>query len=382
MATNLKSMKAKPGKLGVKGIASVLNKKMGMNVAQTMDGKNPSQVTDWIPTGCTWLDGIICRGRVAGIPVGRITEIAGLEASGKSYMAAQIAANANKKGFSVVYFDSEAAMDFDFLRKAGVDEENFLRVTPTSVENLLETVETILNEGNTGVVFIWDSLANTPTESDNATSFNPQDSMAMKARILSKAMQKLTIPLNESDSTFVVLNQLKTFIARPGDPAARVAAMIDPYVTPGGKSMQYAASLRIYLTGRKSKASYIMDENNFRIGSEVKAKIKKSRFGSEGRECFFKILWGDEVRIQDEESIFEAIRGSERLKNSGAWYTLVHTDGEEEKFQSKMWLDKMKDEKFRASVMDIFESEVVLKFAERQGDASEFYDLEGEDDKE
>jgi len=373
VATNLKSMKAKPGKLGVKGIATVLNKKMGMTVAQTMHGSNPSQVTDWIPTGCTWLDGIICRGKVAGIPVGRITEIAGLEASGKSYMAAQVAANANAKGFSVVYFDSEAAMDFDFLRKAGVDEENFLRVTPTSVENMLETVETILNEGNTGVVFIWDSLANTPTESDNATSFNPQDSMAMKARILSKAMQKLTIPLNESDSTFLVLNQLKTNIPRPGD---HVSAMIDPFVTPGGKSMQYAASLRIYLTGRKSKASYIYDENNFRIGSEVKAKIKKSRFGSEGRECFFKILWGDEVRIQNEESIFEAIRGSDRLKNAGAWYTLIHSDGKEEKFQSKMWLDKMQDEKFKASVMDIFESEVVLKFAERQGDASEFYDIE------
>jgi len=374
VATNLKSMKAKPGKLGVKGIATVLNKKMGMTVAQTMDGQNPSQVTDWIPTGCTWLDGIICRGKVAGIPVGRITEIAGLESSGKSYMAAQVAANANAKGFSVVYFDSEAAMDFDFLRKAGVDEENFLRVTPTSVENMLETLETILNEGNTGIVFIWDSLANTPTESDNATSFNPQDSMAMKARILSKAMQKLTIPLNESNSTFLVLNQLKTNIPRPGD---HVSAMINPYVTPGGKSMQYAASLRIYLTGRKSKASYILDDNGFRVGSEVKARIKKSRFGSEGRECFFKILWGDEVRIQNEESVFEAIRGSDRLKNAGAWYTLVHTDGTEEKFQSKMWLDKMQDEKFKASVMDIFETEVVLKFAERQGSASEFYDVDG-----
>lgn len=374
MATNLKSMKSKPGKLGVKGIATVLNKKMGMTVAQTMDGTNPSQVTDWIPTGCTWLDGIICRGKVAGIPVGRITEIAGLESSGKSYMAAQVAANANAKGFSVVYFDSEAAMDFDFLRKAGVDEENFLRVTPTSVENMLETLETILNEGNTGIVFIWDSLANTPTESDNATSFNPQDSMAMKARILSKAMQKLTIPLNESNSTFLVLNQLKTNIPRPGD---HVSAMINPYVTPGGKSMQYASSLRIYLTGRKSKASYILDDNGFRVGSEVKARIKKSRFGSEGRECFFKILWGDEVRIQNEESIFEAIRGSDRLKNAGAWYTLTHNDGTEEKFQSKMWLDKMQDEKFKASVMDIFETEVVLKFAERQGSASEFYDVDG-----
>lgn len=377
MATNLKNTKSKPGKLGVKGIATVLNKKMGMTVAHTMSDQNPSQVVDWIPTGCTWLDGIICRGQMAGIPVGRITEIAGLEASGKSYMAAQIAANATAKGFEVVYFDSEAAMDFEFLRKAGVNEEMFLRVTPTSVENMLETIETIITQGAENVLFIWDSLANTPTESDNATTFNPQDSMAMKARILSKAMQKLTIPLNETNSTFLVLNQLKTNIPRPGD---HVSAMIDPYVTPGGKSMQYAASLRIYLTGRKSKASYIIDDNGFRIGSEVKARIKKSRFGSEGRECFFKILWGDEVRIQNDEGIFEAIKGSDRVKSAGAWYTLIHSDGEEEKFQSKGWLTKMQGEKFRASVMDIFEKEVVMKFAERQGTAADFYDLEAEEE--
>jgi len=377
VATHLKSIKSKPGKLGVKGIATVLNKKMGMTVAHTMTDDNPSEVVDWIPTGCTWLDGIICRGKIAGIPVGRITEIAGLEASGKSYMAAQVAANATSKGISVIYFDSEAAMDFEFLRKAGVDEESFLRVTPTSVENMLETIETVLTEGNENVLFIWDSLANTPTESDNSGTFNPQETMALKARILSKAMQKLTIPLNETNSTFLVLNQLKTNIPRPGD---HVSAMIDPFVTPGGKSMQYAASLRIYLTGRKAKASYILDENGFRIGSEVKAKVKKSRFGSEGRECFFKILWGDEVRIQNDEGIFEAIKGSDRLKNAGAWYTLIHVDGAEEKFQSKMWLDKMKDEKFRTSVMDIFEKEVVLKFAERAGTAADFYDLDSEEE--
>ena len=282
-------------------------------------------------------------------------------------MAAQVAANATTKGISVIYFDSEAAMDFEFLRKAGVDEENFLRVTPTSVENMLETIETVLTEGNENVLFIWDSLANTPTESDNSGTFNPQETMALKARILSKAMQKLTIPLNETNSTFLVLNQLKTNIPRPGD---HVSAMIDPFVTPGGKSMQYAASLRIYLTGRKSKASYILDENGFRIGSEVKAKIKKSRFGSEGRECFFKILWGDEVRIQNDEGIFEAIKGSDRVKNAGAWYTLVHSDGKEEKFQSKMWLDKMQDETFSASAMDIFEKEVVSEVRQpRRGTA-------------
>lgn len=372
MATNRKNDKSK---LGIKGLAAVLNKKMGMTVAHTMGDSNPSEVVDWIPTGCTWLDGIIRRGKIAGIPVGRITEIAGLEGSGKSYMAAQVAASATKKGFEVVYFDSEAALDFEFLKQAGVEESLFLRVTPQSVEDMFETIDLILSQGAENTLFIWDSLANTPTKSDNSGTFNPQETMALKARILSKAMQKLTVPLNESNSTFLVLNQLKTHIPKPGD---HISAMIDPYVTPGGKSMQYAASLRIYLTGRKSKASYILDDNGYRIGSEVKARIKKSRFASEGRECFFKILWGDEVRIQNDESIFEAIRGSQRLKNAGAWYTLIHADGKEDKFQSKMWLDKMKEEKFRATAMEIFEQEIVLKFANREGPASEFYDLDAD----
>ncbi len=373
MATDVKKMRSKPGKLGIAGIKTVLNKKMGMTVAQTLADENPSDVKDWISTGCTWLDGVIARGRMGGIPVGRITEMCGLEGSGKSYLAAQVAANANKKGIGVVYFDSEAALDFNFLKKAGIDEDNFLRVTPTSVENVFETIETILTEGNEQVLFIWDSLANTPTELDVSGTYNPSESIGVKARILSKAMAKLTVPLNETNSTFLVLNQLKTNITRD-----MASALIDPYISPGGKSMHYSSSLRIFLTGRKGKASYIYDDNGFRIGSETKAKIKKSRFGTEGREAFFKIMWGDDVFIEDDASIFEAVKGkSDKMTSAGAWYSLTHTDGTKEKFQSKQWNDKMKEEKFRASVMDIFNEEVVRKFADRVGSAEDFY---GEDD--
>jgi len=145
-------------KLGIKGLATVLNKKRGMEIAHMMgDDNNPSEVTDWIPTNCTWLDGIICRGKVAGIPVGRITEIAGLEGSGKSYMAAQVAASATQKGYQVLYFDSEAALDFNFLRKAGVDQSLFLRITPESVEDMFETIELTLSQGEENTLFIWDS---------------------------------------------------------------------------------------------------------------------------------------------------------------------------------------------------------------------------------
>ncbi len=86
--------------------------------------------------------------------------------------------------------------------------------------------------------------------------------------------------------------------------------------------MHYAYSLRIWLTGRKAKSSFIEDDKGFRIGSEVKIKLEKSRFGTQGRSCAFRILWGtDEIGIRDEESWFDAIKSSESLTSAGAWYT-------------------------------------------------------------
>ena len=138
--------------------------------------------------------------------------------------------------------------------------------------------------------------------------------------------------------------------------------------------MHYAYSLRVWLTGRKAKASFINDENGFRIGSEVKVKLEKSRFGTAGRTCNFKILWGDEdIGVQDEESWFDAIQISERLKSSGAWYTLVHNDGTEERFQRKQWTNKLESDKFRESVLKIIEDDVIMKFDKKQGNAADYY---------
>ena len=114
-----KAKTGKAGRLSPAEMRSMINKSTGMNVAHDLRETNPTEVVEWIPTGSRWLDSIICRGKSAGIPVGKIVEIAGLESTGKSYMAAQIAANAQKMGMDVVYFDSESAIDPQFLEKAG-----------------------------------------------------------------------------------------------------------------------------------------------------------------------------------------------------------------------------------------------------------------------
>jgi recombination protein RecA len=371
-------IKTRAGKLSIADMRSLINKKAGMSVAHDLSEDNPTMVNEWIPTGSRWLDSIVCRGKLGGIPVGKVVEIAGLESTGKSFLAAQVAANAQKMGIDVIYFDSESAIDPSFLERAGCDVEKILYVQARSVEFVLETIEDLLTTNDSKMLFIWDSLALTPSVSDVEGDFNPQSSMAVKPRILSKGMSKLTVPIANSKSTLLVLNQLKTNIT------SNIAeAMTTPYFTPGGKAMHYAYSLRIWLTGRKAKASFIVDDNGFRIGSEVKVKIEKSRFGTQGRRCAFKILWGDGVGVQDEESWFDAIKGSKHLVSSGSWYTMDMGDGTTEKFQPGRWMEKMVDKKFYDRVLSIIDEEIIMKFDKRLGDAAEFYeDLDEDEDNE
>ena len=358
----------KAGKLSIADVRAKINKKHGQTVAYSLAEENPTDVKEWIPTGSRWLDSIICLGKLAGIPVGKVTEIAGLEATGKSYMAAQVAANAQKMGIDVVYFDSESSLSSDFLEKAGCNVDDVLYIQAESVEFVLETIEELLTTGNKWL-FIWDSLALTPCRATIEGDFNPQSSMAVKPRVLARGMEKNTQPLANAEATLLVLNQLKTNIT------SNVAeAMTTPYFTPGGKAMIYAYSLRIWLTGRKSKVSKVYNEKGFEIGSEVKAKIEKSRFGSRGRICNFKILWGEDVGVQDEESWFDAVKSSDHLTSAGAWYTLKHKDGTEEKFQPSRWMEKMENPKFKERILELMDEEVIQKFESREGDADSYYD--------
>ena len=130
----------------------------------------------------------------------------GLEAAGKSYMAAQIAANAQKKGVDVIYFDSESAIASDFMTNVGVDISTLLYVQAKSVEFVLETVEELLANNQNKMLFIWDSIAFTPTETDVEGDFDPQSSMAVKPRILSKGLSKTYVGILLSCPNFLIIS--------------------------------------------------------------------------------------------------------------------------------------------------------------------------------
>ena len=373
MAMAKNKNKESAGKVSIGQLRDLLNKKSGREVAYDLQDDNPTEVTDWIPTGSRWLDSIICRGKLAGIPVGKISELAGLEGSGKSYMAAQIAANAQKMGIDVIYFDSESAIDPEFMKKAGCDMSRILYVQAENVEYVLESIEDLLKNNQNRMLFIWDSMALTPSKTDLEGDFDPQSSMAVKPRILAKGLSKLIQPIANSQSTLLVLNQLKTNLQVQN---IKYATDSEKYTTPGGKALSYAYSLRIWLTGRKAKDSYVLDERGYKVGSEVKARLEKSRFGTAGRECLFKIMWGGAIGVLDNESIFEAIKPF--IKQTGAWYEM-EVDGQAKKFQQSSWEDLMKEEGFKKAVLDIMDREVVVKFDTREGDAKNFYNIEGEE---
>lgn len=365
----------KAGKIDINAMKKFVNKKVGLDIAHDLNEDNPTEVREWIPTGSRWLDSIVCRGKMAGIPVGKITELAGLSSAGKSYMACQIAAQAQKKGHCVVYFDAESAIDPKFLENSGIDINNdFLYIQAVSVEKTLEAIEDLMGQyPETQFLFIWDSIAATSSEKDLEGDFNPQSSMAVKPRIFAKAFPKLTIPLANQQCTLLLINQLKTNIA-----ATQWEQMTTPHIAPGGKAIEYFCSLRIWLTKRKAKASHVTDSSGVRIGSEVKVKVEKSRFGSEGRTCGFKILWGKDVGIQDEESWLEALRasGSNRFK-PGAWNKIYDRNGKEFKFQRSSWTKKLQDKEFRSVVFDIMDEEIIRKF-ESEGKS---FALEGESEE-
>ena len=89
-------------------------------------------------------------------------------------------------------------------------------------------------------------------------------------------------------------------------------------------------------------------------------------------------MWGENIGVQDEESWFEAVKGAPQIESKGAWYTLTYKDGKTEKFQAAKWMDKLKSEKFKNRIMEIMDEEVIMKFDTREGNASDFYEIDEE----
>jgi recombination protein RecA len=385
MAARIKEkQEVKVGKVDVAELRKSLNSKLKGAVFD-LKKENPTDVKEWISTGSTWLDAIVAKGKMGGIPVGKIIELAGLQSTGKSYLAAQIAGNAQKQGITPVYFDAESALNSEFLEKAGCNVDDLIYIQPPDLETVFETIETLMGTSDQKYLFIIDSLAATPTRVDTEGTFNPNERIGVKAALLSKAFPKITTPLAQRECTLLILNQLKINIKATSEAPMNGKYLTDSqkYNTPGGSSPDYFTSLRIWLTKSFAKDSMVYDDKGYQIGSNVKARIEKSRFGTQNRVAEFKILWGDTVGVMNEESILEAIKGKTDHLESGVWNKLTYADGTVEKWQGleEGFTKLMKtNDKFKQRVMEIFDYEVIQKFDKKIGNASDFLnDGAGED---
>ena len=276
-------------------------------------------------------------------------------------------------------------MNSEFLEKAGCNVDDLIYIQPPDLETVFETIETLMASSDQKFLFIIDSLAATPTKVDTEGTFNPNERIGVKAALLAKAFQKITTPLAQRECTLLILNQLKINIKATSEAPMGGKYLTDSqkYNTPGGSSPDYFTSLRIWLTKSFAKDSMVYDAKGYQIGSNVKARIEKSRFGTQNRVAEFKILWGDTVGVLNEESILEAIKGKTEHLESGVWNKLTYADGTVEKWQGleEGFVKLMKsNEKFKQRVMEIFDYEVIQKFDKKIGNASDFLnDGKGED---
>ena len=330
-----------------------------MKVAYFLDGSDttPTDVKDFISTGSTMLDLAISNKQDGGIAVGRITELNGLESSGKSLLGAHMLAETQKKGGVAVYIDTETAVSTEFLSSIGVDVESMLYLHLETVEDIFSAIEEITakvreSDKDRLVTILVDSLAAASTKIEMDAEFDKDGYATSKAIIISKAMRKITQMIGRQRIALVFTNQLRQ----------KLGVMFgDPWTTSGGKALPFHASTRI----RLKNTGQIKDKKNNTIGMKMRAQVIKNRLGPPMRHADFELYF--ETGIDDEGSWLKVMKEHRLVKQAGAWYTMNNHKGKELKFQSKDWSEQLNDKDFRTHCYNLIADKVILKYEKNFG---------------
>ena len=324
-------------------IADNLNKKYkDQKVAFFLDDDSedaPTNITGWVSSGATMLDVAVSNRPFGGFPIGRITEITGLEQSGKSLLSAHVLAETQKQGGVAVLIDTETAVSREFFDAIGVDVSKLLYITADTVEDIFETIDTIIEQVRKGdkdklVTIVVDSVAAASTQRELEADYGKDGYATDKAIIISKAMRKITNVIGRQKITLVFTNQLRQKM--------NAMAFSDPWTTSGGKAIAFHASVRLRLASTgKIKAKD--DKGNERIvGIKVRANVIKNRLGPPLRSADFDIFF--DRGIDNYGAWLGAMKDYNFVKQGGAWYTYVDTEtGEEFKFQAKELQDLLEN---------------------------------------
>jgi recombination protein RecA len=332
------------------------------------DDEAPTNVDGWISTGCAMLDVAISNRPYGGLPVGRITEITGLEQSGKSLVSAHLLAETQKQGGVAVLIDTETAVSREFLEAIGVDVSKLLYVTADSVEQIFDFTETIIEKVRETskdklVTIVVDSVAAASTTNELASDYKKDGYATDKAIIISKAMRKITNMIGRQKISLVFTNQLRQ----------KMNAMFgDPWTTSGGKALAFHASVRLRL---KNMGQIKMKVNGAdrTVGMKVRCQVVKNRMGPPLRSADFEIYF--DRGIDNYGSWLGVMKDNKMVKQAGAWYSYVDTDtGEEIKFQSKDFIVMMGEkEELREQIYKKICEETILQY---KGDTLDIDNME------